>query len=88
MKSSAVRTSVDLRRDLHRRLLEAAARKVSSARKLILASIERAGEEGRAARPKRRLSLDPTLIRPSGRRIELSNEEIYDLIQFPRLGFN
>jgi len=31
----------------------------------------------------RRLSLHPTLIRPASRRIVLTNEEIYDLIEFP-----
>lgn len=83
MKSSAIRTSIDLPRDLHRRLHEAAVRKGCSARKLILAGIERAVEETKAARPKRRLSLDPPLIRPAGRRIAITNEEIYDLIQLP-----
>jgi hypothetical protein len=29
------------------------------------------------------LNLDKPLIRPSGRRIDLTNEEIYDLIQLP-----
>jgi hypothetical protein len=83
MKPSAIRTSVDLPRDLHRRLHEAAARKGCSARKLILVGIERAVEESQAVRPKRRLSLDPPLIRPAGRRIGLTNEEIYDLIEIP-----
>jgi len=40
MEQKAIRTSVDLPRDLHRRLHEAAARKGCSARKLILAGIE------------------------------------------------
>jgi len=83
MKSSAIRTSIDLPRDLHRRLHEAAARKGCSARKLILVGIERAVEESKAVRPKRRLSLDPPLIRPAGRRIRLTSEEMYDLIEFP-----
>jgi hypothetical protein len=83
MKSSAIRTSIDLPRGLHRRLHEAAARNGCSARKLILIGIERTVEESKAARPKRRLSLDPPLIRPAGRRIGLTNEEIYDLIELP-----
>jgi len=83
MKPSAVRTSIDLPRDLHRRLHEAAARRGCSARKLILAGIEHAVEETQSVRPKRRLSLDPPLIRPAGRRIDISNEEIYELIQLP-----
>jgi hypothetical protein len=83
MKPPAVRTSIDLPRDLHRRLHEAAARRGCSARKIILAGIEHAVEETQSVRPKRRLSLDPPLIRPAGRRIDISNEEIYELIQLP-----
>ena len=58
-------------------------RKGCSARKLILAGIERAVEEVRTTRPRRRLSLDPPLIRPAGRKIRISNDEIYDLIELP-----
>jgi len=83
MKSNAIRTSIDLPRDLHRRVHEAAARKGCSARKLILAGIERAVEETKASRPSRRLSLDPPLIRPAGRRIRITNEEAYELIELP-----
>lgn len=77
MKSNAVRTSIDLPRDLHRRVHEATARKGCSARKLILAGIERAVEEAKVSRSSRRLSLDQPLIRPAGRRIGLTNEEAY-----------
>jgi len=83
MKSATVRTSIDLPRDLHRRLHEAAARKGCSARKLILAGIERSVEETKSSRPKRRLSLDHPLIKPAGRKITITNEEIYDLIELP-----
>jgi len=83
MKSDAVRTSIDLPRDLHRRVHEAAARKGCSARKLILAGIERVVEEARPSRPSRRLSLDPPLIPAAGRRIRITNDEIYDLIELP-----
>ena len=83
MKSTAIRTSIDLPRELHRRIHEAAARKGCSARKLILAGIERAVEECKPTRPKRRLSLDPPLIKPAGRRIRLTNAQLYDLIEFP-----
>jgi hypothetical protein len=83
MESKPIRTSIDLPRDLHRKLHEAAARKGCSARKLILASIERAVEETPMTRPRRRLSLDPPLIAPAGRRINISNEEAYDLIELP-----
>lgn len=83
MKSGMVRTSIDLPRDLHRRLREAAARRGCSARQLIVGSIERAVQETEPARPVRRLSLDPPLIPPRGRRIDLTNEQIYELIELP-----
>jgi hypothetical protein len=83
MDQTAVRTSIDLPRDLHRKLHEAAARKGCSARKLILAGIERVVEETQPARPKRRLDLTTPLIPPAGRKLGLTNEEIYELIEFP-----
>lgn len=83
MQPDAIRTSIDLPRDLHRRVHEAAARKGCSARKLILAGIERAVQEAKTTRPRRRLSLDPPLIRPAGRKIRISDQKIYDLIEFP-----
>jgi hypothetical protein len=83
MKQNAIRTSIDLPRDLHRKLHEAAARKGCSARKLILAGIERAVEETVQTRPKKRLSLDKPLIPPAGRKLGMTNEEVYELIEFP-----
>lgn len=83
MKSNAIRTSIDLPRDLHRRIHEAAARKGCSARKLILAGIEHAVEEAKVSRPKRRLSLNQPLIPPAGRRIRVTDEEAYELIELP-----
>jgi hypothetical protein len=41
------------------------------------------GEEQPTARPQRRLSLDPPLIPPAGRRLDLTNDAIYELIEFP-----
>ena len=83
VKPGAIRTSIDVPRELHRRLHEVAARKGCSARKLILAGIERAVEEAKPSRPSRRLSLDTPLIRPAGRRINITNEEAYELIELP-----
>ena len=74
MEETAIRTSIDLPRDLHRRLHEAAARKGCSARKLILAGIERAVEDTAPTRPKLRLTLDESLVPPAGRRIDFTNE--------------
>ena len=84
MKTKPVRTSVDLPRDLHRRLREAAARKGCSARQLILASIQRAVNEATPIRPRRRLNLDPPIVPAAGRKpFGLTNEQIYQLIEFP-----
>lgn len=83
MKPNAIRTSIDLPRDLHRRVHEAAARRGCSARKLILMGIEQAVEETKTSRPRRRLRLDPPLIRPAGRIIRISDEDAYEFIQLP-----
>jgi hypothetical protein len=83
VKRDIIRTSIDLPRDLHRRLHEAAARKGCSARQLILASIEQAVAQNEPTRPRRRLSLDPPLVPSRGRPFNLTNEQIYDLIEFP-----
>ena len=84
MKPESVRTSIDLPRDLHRRLHEAAARRGCSARQLILASIEQAVAQTEPARPRRRLPLDPPLVPADGRKpFDLDNEQIWDLVEFP-----
>jgi len=83
VKSDSIRTSIDLPRELHRRLHEIAARKGCSARQLILSSIVRAVEETEPIRPTRRLLLDTSLIPPANRHIDLTNEQIYDLVEFP-----
>jgi hypothetical protein len=83
VKPDSIRTSIDLPRELHRRLHEAAARKGCSARQLILAGIARSIEDTEPKRPVRHLNLDSPLIPPAGRRIDLTNEQIYGLIEFP-----
>jgi len=83
-KPGSIRTSIDLPRDLHRRLHEAAARQHCSARQLILASIERTIAESEPVRRVKRLRLDPPLVPASGRKpFDLTNDQIYDLIEFP-----
>jgi hypothetical protein len=68
---------------LHRHLHQAAAQQGCSARQLILRSIERAVEEAAPQRPKRRLSLDDPIVPSTGKPFDLTNEQIYDLIEFP-----
>jgi hypothetical protein len=76
MKPKSVRTSVDLPRDLHRRLRQEAARKGCSARQIIVAAIEQAI----APTPRKgRLSLEHGLVRRTGKPISITNEEIYEL---------
>ena len=79
----SVRTSLDLPRDLHRRLHEAAARKGCSARQLILRSIEKAVEEATPRRQRRRLSLASPIVPSTGKPFALTNEQIHDLIELP-----
>ena len=83
MKAKTVRTSIDIPRDLHRRLHEAAAQRHCSARQLILHSIERVVEEPLITKPKRRLSMDPPLVPSRGKPVDLTNAQIYELIELP-----
>lgn len=83
MSTQPIRTSVDLPRDLHRRLHEAAVRQGCSARRLILAGIEKIVAEAAPVRPRRRLDLDQPLIPPAGRRLNLENDDLYELIELP-----
>jgi hypothetical protein len=83
VEKAAVRTSLDIPADLHRRLHQAAAREGCSARRLILRSIERAVEDAAPHRPKRRLSLDKPIVPSTGKPFDLTNQQIHDLIEFP-----
>ena len=83
MKADFVRTSIDIPRDLHRRLHEKASRSGCSARQLILQSIARVVAEPEVQRPARRLSLDVPIVPSTGKPIDLSNEQIYELIDLP-----
>ena len=78
-----VRTSVDIPRDLHRRLKEAAKLRGCSARQLIIESIERIVLEGAPQRPKRRLSLERAPVSSRGHVFDLSSEQIHEAIEFP-----
>ncbi|MEP6540445.1 MAG: hypothetical protein ABJF23_34290 [Bryobacteraceae bacterium] len=83
MEKKTVRTSLDIPLSLHRRLHEAASRQRCSARQIILRSIERAVDEIAPERPPRRLNLDPPIIPSRGKPFDRTNEQIYDLIEFP-----
>ena len=83
MKTGTIRTSLDIPRELHRKLHETAAQKGCSARQLILHSIERVVADRQPARPPRRLNLDRAIVPSRGKPFDLTNEQIYDLIEFP-----
>ena len=83
MDKDTVRTSLDIPVALHRRLHQAAARQGCSARQMILRSIELAVQEVAPQRKKRRLRLDPPIVPSTGKPFDLSNAQIYDLIDFP-----
>ncbi|MGP8247467.1 MAG: hypothetical protein ACLQVN_23515 [Bryobacteraceae bacterium] len=78
-----VRTSLDVPRNLHRKVHEAAARKGCSARQLILAAIETAVREAPAKAGKRLDLRSRPLLPRTGKPIDLSNDQIYDFIEFP-----
>jgi predicted DNA-binding ribbon-helix-helix protein len=78
MKSKNVRTSVDLPRDLHRRLREEAKRRGCSMRQLIVNAIEQTIPPRRPAK-KGRLNLEHGLVRRTGKPLSMTNEEIYEL---------
>lgn len=83
MKANPIRTSVDLPRELHRRLHEAASRRGCSARQLILESIEHEISHIEPKRPGRRLNLDEAIIPSTGRPLPITEDNIYDFIDFP-----
>jgi hypothetical protein len=78
-----IRTSLDIPRDLHRRLREAAARKGCSARQLVLASIRSAVDEKLPRAGNKRLRLDPPIVTFRGEAFNLTNEQIQELIELP-----
>ncbi len=83
MSLENVRTSIDLPRDLHRKLHELAARTGCSARQLILRSIENVVSLSEPQKTKKRLSLDTPIVASTGKPFDFTSEQIYDLIEFP-----
>ena len=49
----------------------------------MLHSIEAAVQESTPQRPRRRLNLDKPIVPSTGKPFDLTNEQIYDLIEFP-----
>jgi len=75
MKPKNVRTTIELPRELHRRLLAEADRRGCSMRNVIVDAIERAIVP---TPPKRgRLNLEHGLVRRTGKPISITTDEIY-----------
>jgi len=83
VKPGFVRTTIDIPRDLHARLHEAAARSGCSARQFILNGVERAVADASPVRARRRLSLDRPIVPTRGKPFDLTEEQIYEIAGLP-----
>jgi len=80
MKEQAVRTTVDIPTSLYRKLKQQAAAQGRSVRELILAGVRSTLLKGNRPRPKR---VSFPLIVSQGPKVELTNEQIYEHVEFP-----
>ena len=80
MKQNAVRTTVDIPVSTYRKLKEQAAAQGCSVRELILIGISKALLRSRQSADKR---VRFPLISSKGPKVNLTNEEIYERVEFP-----
>jgi hypothetical protein len=80
MKQESIRTTVDIPAPLYRKLKEQASASGRSVRDLVLAGVKTVLLEGRRPRSKR---VQFPLIKSQGPKVELTNERIYEHIEFP-----
>lgn len=80
MKQASVRTTVDIPADLYRQLKQQAAARGCSVRELVLAGAKIALLEEQKPRPRR---VQFPLIGSGKRKVALTNEQIYEYIEFP-----
>jgi hypothetical protein len=80
MKQDSVRTTVDIPVPLYRKLKEQAAARGRSIRELVLAGVRSVILQGQRPRPKR---VRFPLIVSEGPKVNLTNEQIYEHIEFP-----
>jgi len=80
MKQDSVRTTVDIPAPLYRQLKAQAAASGKSVRELIVLGAKKVLIEGQRPRSKR---VQFPLIVSDGPKIDLTNEQIYELIEFP-----
>jgi hypothetical protein len=80
MKPEAVRTTVDIPAPLYRKLKEQAAAQGRSVRELILAGVRATLLAAR--RPRARKVRFPLIV-SKGPKVDLTNDEIYERVEFP-----
>jgi hypothetical protein len=80
LKEQAIRTTVDIPASLYRKLKEQAAAQGRSIRELILLGVRVTLIEGKRPRAKR---VKFPLIPSDGPKVDLTNEQIYEHIEFP-----
>ncbi len=80
MKQPSIRTTVDIPAPLYRKLKEQAAARGHSIRELVLAGVRTVLLEGQRPRPKK---VQFPLIVSKGPRVDVTNEQIYEHVEFP-----
>lgn len=80
MKEESIRTTVDIPAPLYRKLKEQAVASGHSIRELVLAGVKSVLIESQRPRPKR---VKFPLIASEGPKVDLTNERIYEHIEFP-----
>jgi hypothetical protein len=80
VKQESVRTTVDIPAPLYRKLKEQAAARGESVRELVLSGVKSILLQGQRPRPKR---VQFPLIVSEGPKVEVTNEQIYEHVEFP-----
>jgi hypothetical protein len=80
MKEQSIRTTVDIPASLYRKLKAQAAAQGRSIRELILLGVRITLVEGKRPRPRR---VKFPLIDSDGPKVDLTNEQIYEHLEFP-----
>jgi hypothetical protein len=80
MKQESIRTTIDIPAPLYRKLKEQAAARGESIRELILAGVKNVLLQ---ARPPRARRVHFPIIVSEGPKVDVTNEQIYEHIEFP-----
>lgn len=80
MKKDSVRTTVDIPTPIYRKLKQQAAANGRSVRELVLAGVRSVLLQGQRPSPRR---VQFPLIVSDGPEVEMTNEQIYEHIEFP-----